>query len=248
MRKLFVLFLLLPLLSLHAAAQGYNATWQQANAFYNAKQYDQAAGLYEKLAQSQAGNAEVFYNLGNTYYRLNRIGPAVLNFQRALQRDPGHRSATENLELTSSRIPNRIVEPQDIFFVSWWKSLTSAQLADVWAVLSLILFIAGLVLLLLRRWRKVPEHLGNRGAAIVLVVSFTFLLFAYTASERKMMRHKAVVMSHDAPFTDEGSKQAKSLIPEGTTVTAMGEDQGRIRVILPDGRSGWMDASVLEKI
>src|SRR5437867_3206445 len=81
------------------AAGDHNATWQKGNAFYQQKQYDSAAFYYEQLAALKPQNAEIYYNIGNTYYRLNKIGPSVLNYERALKINPGYKEAHENLLL-----------------------------------------------------------------------------------------------------------------------------------------------------
>src|SRR5579875_3894304 len=106
------------------AADTYNNLWQKGNNYYQQKQYDSASYYYEQIAVRQPQNADVYYNLGNTYYKLNNIGLAVLNYRRALRINPDFKEAKDNLFLTESRINNRIPYSGDIFFIKWWKSLT----------------------------------------------------------------------------------------------------------------------------
>src|SRR4051812_15187191 len=99
--------LVLTILYIHAgAAPSYSAQWEKAGNFYSNKQYDSAAYYYEQIAALKPRNAAVYYNLGNSYYRLNLIGPAVLNYERALHIDPSYKEAQDNLSLTQSRITN----------------------------------------------------------------------------------------------------------------------------------------------
>jgi len=226
----------------------YNAWWQKANKFYSEQAYDSAAFYYEKLAAQQPEGVEVYYNLGNTYYRLNRIGPAVLNYERALKIDPGHKAANDNLELTKSRIANRIQQPEDIFFVAWWKSITASNLATMWSVLSLVLFIFLLVLI----WLRKTNFMSCFPFALTPATLFLFILtilFAYAASGRKVAKNRAVVMEQDAPLF-QGTKTSGTpiLIPEGTVLSIEAEENDRVQVRLPDGRNGWMRINTLERI
>ena len=132
------------------AADSLSSAWQKANQFFQQKQYDSAILYYESLADRNISNPELYYNLGNAYYKANKIGPAVLNYERALQINPDYTEARDNLTLTQSRIANRIQEPQDIFFVAWWKSMTKQSLAGSWSIISLALFLLTLLIVVLR--------------------------------------------------------------------------------------------------
>src|SRR4051812_17230234 len=118
-RTLSIVFVLL-FVSLCSIAADNGLQWKRGVAFYEQKEYDSAVYYFEQLAAMKPKDAVVYYNLGNTYYRLNRIAPAVLNYERALKVDPGYKDAKDNLALTQNRIPNRIAEAEDIFFVKWW--------------------------------------------------------------------------------------------------------------------------------
>lgn len=229
------------------AAAPYDIWWQRANGLYTQKQFDSAAYYYEKIAASEPGNAEVYYNLGNAYYRLNRIGLAVLNYERALRIDPDYKDAKENLALTQSRIANKVPDVQDIFFVSWWNSLTSPGKATAWTITCLIIFIVVLGILLLRRLNKLnsvpPQLIG-----LLSLLWVVFLCFAFFSAQNAADSHEAVVMQSDAPLLNTVQGKTQSLVPEGTTVR-LSEIKGNwVEVRLPDGRTGWMQQSLLTKI
>src|SRR5581483_6057858 len=115
MKKLFAISAIIISGSLHGLAAGnYSTQWQKGTAFYQQMQYDSAAYYFEQVAALKPQNAEVYYNLGNTYYRLNKIALAVLNYQRALHINPDYKEAKDNLALTESRISNHIQPASDI--------------------------------------------------------------------------------------------------------------------------------------
>jgi tetratricopeptide (TPR) repeat protein len=248
MRKSFGLGSILFLYTLLIIAAPTNNWWQKANDFYQLKQYDSAASYYEKLAAQKPKNAVLYYNLGNTYYKLNQVGEAVLNYERALHLKPGYKEAEDNLILAQSRIPNRIQGGEDIFFVRWWQWLTQVNFGTCWAVISLLAFLGLLGLMLSGRlgWIQVSyRRQVNITLGIVLLIS---LLLAYSSALRQES-HEAVVMQQDAPLTSgRGGNKPQSLVPEGTTVKIEHEQEGWTEVRLPDGRKGWMQLSYLARI
>src|SRR3954465_16005286 len=71
----------------------------RANQAYTEARFQEAAEAYENLVQSGQWNANLFYDLGNAYYRLGNFGKAILNYERALALDPRHPEADANLRL-----------------------------------------------------------------------------------------------------------------------------------------------------
>lgn len=233
-----------------AGAVDYNALWQKGNAFYQQKQYDSAAVYYSQLSAQKPRNAVVYYNLGNTYYRLNKVALAVLNYERALKINPDYRPAKENLTLTRERISNKIHESEPIFFVRWWQSVTKPALATVWAISALVVFVLLHVLLFLRRFgRRYVGHIPFQVMFILVFVLCILLLFSIISAQKSHRQTTAVVMEKDAPLMSNGLKgKPLLLIPEGTTVDIRDERDGWLEISLPDGRTGWVRPELVTKI
>ena len=248
MKQLVVFLLSFFVAAITFAGNKENDLWQQANNFFKQKNYEQAANLYEQLAASKPYDALLYFNLGNAYYKLNNIGDAVLNYQRALRIQPSFQEAKDNLELTMSRIPNRIPSAGDIFFIQWWKGITNATLSGFWAAFSLFLFLSSLGLLTMQKFGKINFN-GSKISLFGFIFCTLFLLFAFSSANRKSAHNTAVVMQHDAVFTLEASNgKAVSFIPEGTTVSIEDEQKEMLQVVLPDGRKGWMNKQLVEVI
>lgn len=249
MRKIVLLFLLFAAAWQTRADIPYNAWWQKANGFYQEKNYDSAVFYYEKLSSLSPDDAAIFYNLGNSYYKLNNIGKAVLSYERALKIEPGFKNARENLELAQSRISNRILPPEDIFFVRWWKKVTSPSLSGVWAVASLILFLSFLAILAFRRWGKAPAWLRPQVAGITAFLFLAGVTLAYFSARKNISRYRAVVISGNVPLQEnQNGGKTISLVPEGTVVRIQAEKGHSLSIKLPNGSSGWVPAEAVEKI
>jgi hypothetical protein len=233
-----------------SAAGNYNDQWKKGNDFYRQKQYDSAALYFEQLAALRPQNAEVYYNLGNTYYRLNKIAPAVLNYERALRIEPDYKEAKDNLLLAQSRISNYIAPASDIFFVKWWRSLTEPTKAGTWATATLITFTLVMVVIMLRRFQKtfgprIPVQL----AGFLWLTCFCFLMLAFSSARSVEQHNTAVVMQNDVPLMNNEQKgKPLVLVPEGTTVKIRTEKGSWAEVSLPDGRTGWMQQNLINKI
>ena len=246
--------LLISLLCMLSSFQGlatgnYSAQWQKGAACYEQTKYDSAAWYFEQIAALKPKNAEVYYNLGNTYYRLNKVALAVLNYERALQINPGYKEAKDNLLLTQSRISNRIQGTSDIFFIDWWQNITHPRKAGLWAIAAIITFTLIIVCLAVRRFVKSGDKLPLQLPGILGFICVCFLILAFAASQRTYEVTAAVVMQNDAPLMNNEQKgKPLALVPEGTTVKIVSEKSNWIEVTLPDGRTGWLAQNLVNKV
>ena len=250
MRKTIAISAVILLSALHCSATGnYSQQWQKATAFYDQKQYDSAAFYFEQIAALKPLNAELYYNLGNTYYRLNKVPQAVLNYERALHVNPEYKEARENLLLTQNRIVNHIQPVSDIFFMIWWQELTRPDKAGRWATWALVFFSLIFAVLIIRRFRGAGQGLPRQLPGIFGFLSCCFLVLAFSAARNSGQKTAAVVMQNDAPLMNNEQKgKPLSLVPEGTTVKIIGEKGMWVEVTLPDGRRGWLQQSLLDQI
>ncbi len=251
MKNIFILtFILFSFVLPGYAAGDNNLYWQKGNEYYQQKQYDSAALYFELIAAQKPNKADVYYNLGNTYYRLNKIAAAVLNYERALKIKPDFTDARDNLALTQSRINNHIIPVNDIFFIKWWHKITRPDYANNYAIAALVLFFFVLFLYILKLFRKAPEKLQMVQLPGFVIFSCLILLaLSYFSSANATEQNSAVIMQSDVPLMNQELKgKPLTLIPEGTTVKIGSAKGAWIEVVLPDGRSGWIQANMVTKI
>ena len=123
-----LLLLLLPMTGMAAT----KTTKASADSLYAAEHYQQAAHEYEALLK-QGISSDIYYNLGNCYYRMDDMTRAVLNYERALLLSPGDRDVRLNLQLARSKTIDKIVPESEMFFVTWYRSLVNLMSVDGWA-------------------------------------------------------------------------------------------------------------------
>ena len=118
-----------------------------ANAAYADGRYEEAAAGYEALL-AEGPNATLYYNLGNARFKQGELAQAILNYERALRLEPNHKDAQYNLAFAQSKITDNIVE-QDFFLSAWARTVRNSLREQTWLVLSISLFILGLIGILL---------------------------------------------------------------------------------------------------
>ena len=207
---------------------------------------------YEALLK-QGGSAELYYNLGNAYYRTENITKAVLNYERALLLSPGDRDIRFNLQIARSKTIDKIVPESEMFFITWYRALVNLMSVDAWARVALISLTLVIVLLLVylfasRIWlRKV----GFFGGILLLAVFVFSNLFAWQQKQNLLFRKGAIVVSPSVTVKSTPAKNGTDLfvLHEGTKVDITDASmRGWLGIRIADGKEGWVERKQLEEI
>lgn len=240
-----VLLLLLPL-----AASAVTKT--NADSLYAAENYQQAAQQYEQLLKKGV-SSDLYYNLGNCYYRMDDITHAVLNYERALLLSPGDKDIRLNLQIARSKTIDKIVPESEMFFVTWYRSLVNLMSVDGWARMALVALVIAIILALAylfsdRIWlRKV----GFFGGFILLAVFVLSNLFAYQQQKALIHRSGAIIIRSAVNVKSTPANNGTDLfiLHEGTKVTITDDSMKDWREIrVADGKEGWLPAKDIEVI
>jgi len=225
---------------------------QLADSAYRIADYEQAASLYEEVLASGFASPDLYYNLGNTYYRLDRFGLAILNYERALRLRPGMSDARDNLALANSHTVDRIAELPRLFVVNWYIALITRISPSSWRVITLLFFILCLaavtVIALSRNVTLRKSALAVAIAAAVLFILSQLLMIASTSHFNA--RAEAIVMEPSVTVKSSPEHQSadKLILHEGTKVTISETLSGWNKITLSDGTTGWCESSAIEQI
>ena len=169
MRKILTLSFIIYHFSFSIA---FAATKTQADALYEKEQYRDAAEAYEAVLKNEGVASEVYYNLGNCYYKMDEIPLAVLNYERAFLLDPGDADIRANLALARGKTIDKVVPPSEMFFVTWWRDLTNCMSINAWTILGITAFVLMLVGVLLYVFMSqlTLRKIGIYGAMAMLVI------------------------------------------------------------------------------
>jgi len=229
-----------------------STTKAEADSAYMNNDYATAIEIYEKILH-QGEAMEVYYNLGNSYFKSGNIAKAILNYERALLLNPGNEDIRFNLEIAKSKTVDKIDEIPDIFFIGWIKSLINSTSVDVWAkwgIVFFIFFLAGLYFLIFSS-KAVIKKVGFIAAIMFLFFSICTNGFAFYQKGVLTNRSTAIVVSPSVTVRSTPNDNGTSLfiLHEGHKVRIKdGSMKSWKEISLEDGKVGWISASDIEII
>ena len=225
----------------------------QGNAHYMEEAYEKAVDAYEAVLDSGYESPELYFNLGNAYYKSHNITMALVNYEKARILDPQDQEIRHNLEIAREFVVDRIEVLPEFFLRAWYRGFVKIFDSDIWALISLATFIFALALLLLYFFsarinlRKVSFWM----AVFLLAASASSFVFA--AGQKRMVLHhnQAIILTPSVSIKsspDEESGTDLFLLHEGTMVT-VDDKLGEWReVVLTDGNRGWLRESDLIRL
>lgn len=235
------------------AQQSDNDTlWERANAAYNEGKYSTAAELYESILADKQHSAKLYFNLGNAYYKQDKLGKAILNYHRALRLAPADEDVRHNLEYATQATKDNIEEIPVFFLTSWVRSVRDMMGCNGWTALSLVALCVALIgtlaYLLAQRLSLRKAGFYVMGVAALLFVVST--IFALNKRHDLVSGEKAIIMSSAAPIKSSPDRAATDLfvLHEGTSLTLGESIDGWVEIRIADGRKGWIESSRIERI
>ena len=224
----------------------------RANLYYANGMYENAAKLYQQVADSGYAAAELYYNLGNAYFKVHDIPHAILYYERARLLDPGNEDIRYNLTLARTYVTDKTEVLPEFFLVAWYHWFLERLSADGWALISMITFFLGLVFLTL----YVFAHKGGlkrtgfiTGAVLLVLAAFSFL-FAWQSRNILTAHDHAIVMHPAVTVKSSPGEEGTDLfvIHEGLKVAVEDSVDHWTEIRLPDGSKGWLPDETITKI
>jgi tetratricopeptide (TPR) repeat protein len=223
-----------------------------ANEQYRKGEFEKAINSYEKVIASGVEAPEIYYNLGNSYYRSNRIPLAILNYERAKKLKPNDEEINFNLELARSRIVDKINALPELFLLSWLKKLAHSFSCNQWAWISMISFLftlclAGFFLFSARRWVK---QLSFWSGLLIFLITIGSFAISQHQKQKIYLHDDAIVVTASVTVRSSPAETGTELfiLHEGSKVH-IGDSVGDwLEIRIPDGNKGWIRATDLVRI
>ncbi|HCO67883.1 MAG TPA: hypothetical protein DIT04_09055 [Dysgonomonas sp.] len=229
----------------------------QAQAEYQEGNYRKAIELLEAEIEAQKENgkvsAQLYYNLGNAYFRVNEFPEAILNYERAQLFDPGDRDIRHNIKYANTKIEDKILTADNFIFQIWFDSIQNLLTSNTWGVISIIFFIIFVSSLFLFFFspRLVLKKAGFYSGIVMLVLLLFTNVFAIRQKRKIENRNTAIVMAGSAPVvsspTSSGSKEL-FILHAGTKVRINKSDGNWYEIEIADGNVGWIQKERIEVI
>ncbi len=134
----FIHILIIGLLAIVSLqAQTAEERFYQATELCSEGKYTVAAEMFESIVEEGQVSVSLYYNLGNAYFQQDKIGKAVLNYERALRLNPKQADVLHNLSLAQGQIAKKIDAYPVIFYKTWWRNIAGLFSSLFWALLCL---------------------------------------------------------------------------------------------------------------
>ena len=226
--------------------------FHKANELYQKQNYDSAAKIYESLAAREYYSADVYYNLGNCYYKMNNVARAILNYERALKYNPDDDDILFNLKVAQLKVVDKIEAVPEIFYVRWIKAISSLLTPNNWSWLVIaciwIMFLFAAVYVVSSS--VVLKRIGFLMAAIFFIISICVFLLANKSYTDQIRQKRAVVMSVSAYVKSSPGDNNTDLflLHEGTRMDILDSYDNWVKIRIANGSIGWVKSVDIEEI
>lgn len=242
-------FLFLCFLPIIAWGQAAYTLFEKANKLYNNGSYIEAIENYTAILDTGEHSAELYYNLANTYYKLNEIAPSIYYYEKALLLNPSDVDIINNLSFAQNMTLDAIDVVPEFGATKAIRTLSNSFTTDQWALLSVcfvfLLFLS--VLLYIINKKAMLKRLFFIGSLVCILLSSSALVMAFHSAKISAVKY-GIVFSEEAKILSDPNLSSNTIfvLHEGTKVKVVERYNSYwIKIKLSDGKVGW---AILEDI
>ena len=225
---------------------------EKGNSLYKKGDYQNAITAYENVFRSKKHSAELYFNLGNCYYKLNKVAPAIFNFEKALLLNPDDAEIQNNLRFAQKRTIDDIKIVSKVGFRKLLSDATMRYHYDTWAWIAIGfsgLFLA-FFLLYFYMMRTLPKRLLFTAMIMAFFGTIICIAAAYFAKNIFDNNQPAIVFSEKTSVKTEPKTEAPDsfVLHEGTKVLVLENLDSWKKIELADGKTGWILSSAVRML
>lgn len=251
MMKRVVLILSL-FFSLIIHSQTANELFSKANELYKNGNYNKAIELYLDIEKQDFVSAELYFNLGNSYYKLNKVAPSIYYYEKALKIDPNHQDSISNLAFAKRMTIDVIEDLPKTFLQRFSEAVIQKLTFDSWATIAVIAsFLASILFLMYYFSNSSKKKLFYFNTSIFTVfVLLVTLFFAFSNYKIEQKNRTAIIFAPKTEIKNAPTKSGDEVfeLHEGTKVVVLDELDNWKKIKIADGKTGWIKAEDLKEI
>jgi tetratricopeptide (TPR) repeat protein len=248
--KLRLTFLIVMICSISVSllrGDSYQLYFEDANRAYLEGRYDEAAQKYLQLIDKGVASGEVYFNLGNSYYKMNQYGLAILYYEKANRFLQGDEALEKNLKLARLHTIDEIEPIPQLFLKTWWDKVLNIFGLEIYAWITLVVFFIFSVFIAINMVAAV--NLRNWIWTLGSIFVFLLILFlnkVYIFESSKF----GIILSPKVSIVSEPNISGKEIfiLHEGTKVEISRTLDNWYEVKIADGKTGWLKNETVEMI
>lgn len=225
------------------------SSFNAGNSLYQEGKYEEAIEKYTRCITQGYVSGALYYDIGNCYFKLGRLGKTILYYRRAQKMIPHDPELMANLSYVMSMLEDKISPPRCSWLAKKINILPEMFSLGKWLGFTLLvwLLIIGLALIAIfvPRLRRIYWRIF-----FILIISLFAGLTSIGVLYSRQVSPAAIILTQEVPVyygPSEGDVEA-FLLHEGTEVKLRKEQAGWYQIQLPDGKSGWLPGDVIEKV
>lgn len=249
--KKFVIILLL-FVSFVSNSQSTDELFKEGNTFYKVEDYNRAMGVYLAIEEKGVESSDLYYNLGNCYYKLNKVAPAIYYYEKALKLNPTNEDAMHNLTFAKRMTLDVIEDLPKTFFQRFSENIIQKYAFDTWALIAVIAsFLASLLFLLYHFSGSSKMKLLYFNTTIFSVfVMLVSVFFAFDNYDTVQKNRTAIIFATKTEVKNAPTNSSEEVfeLHEGTKVIILDELDNWKKIKIADGKVGWIYQDDLKEI
>jgi tetratricopeptide (TPR) repeat protein len=251
MKKLFFLLCILST-TVIVAQQSNTSLFKNANTFYKDGKYKEAIDLFKKIEVKDSVSSTLYYNIANSYYKLNSVANTIYYYEKAIQLDPLNTDAINNLEFARRMTIDNIKELPKTFLQRLEANYIQKLSYNQWSILAVFLsFLASILFILFY-----VSSISNRKRVYFLTSILSFFLLAitigisYNQYKRVTNTKTAIIFTSKISVNNAPTLNSNEIfiLHEGTKVVVLDTVDNWKKIKLADGKIGWITASSLKEL
>lgn len=226
--------------------------FSEANEAYRNGNYEEAIATYESILENGEASAAVYYNLGNSHYKLDHIAPSIYYFEKALQLKPGDEDIQNNIAFARNMTLDDIEVIEDTGFSSRFSGFLSNFSLSGWAWFSILFSVLFTVFFILyyRSSRPIFKRTFLSVAGLSLLLCLLCVTLGFQQKSFQEGNDFGVIFSENVQVKEEPSVRGNNSfeLHEGTKTKILEEYQDWSRIELANGAQGWIESNHLKKL
>ena len=230
-----------------------NMLFSQGNNLYNEGKFQDAINVYDRILDTEYHSAELYFNLGNAYYKLNRIAPSVYYYEKALQLSPKDKDIINNMSFAKNMTIDEIEILPEMGFSKITNQVINTYSFDTWAMLSVFFVVVFVVLFLAYYFsysstsKRFAFLASNLSIGLILIT----LVFAFQKYDYEQKDKPAIVFAQESEIKNEPNLRSEIAfkLHEGTKVQVLEiYNENWTKIKLADGKTGWIPSEDIKEL
>lgn len=216
--------------------------FDEGNASYREGNFEEARTAYEAALGLGFESAALYQNLGNAYFRLDRLGQAMVNYQRAAGLRPANPEIKHNIRLVQTRSRDRFSQVPTPVLTQWWNGFIDGFGMRSLFWIGTVTWLIGTILAGYRLWTAAPEAWSRRVVAILCGLGLFLLASTLVTSAVRSNIAAGVIISDRVEVRSEPDDGSRSsvVVHEALVIDILKSQGGWAEIRLPNGVTGYV--------